>query len=78
MTRTITIFQQGLTSFAVCRSCNRRFESKFLNLFKVEKQILEKYQLHNCRGVEESMTMREQAKSSLTRAASCLPLNNAN
>ena len=37
------LVQRGLTSFAVCGRCNRRFESKFLNLSRAHNDIREKY-----------------------------------
>jgi len=67
MTRTLIIVQQGLVSFSVCKRCNGRFESKLLNLFKVKKELLEKYELHKCREVQASITAREQTKSPSTR-----------
>jgi len=70
MIRALTIFQQGLTSFAVCGRCNGRFESKLLIRFKAEKEIRGQYEAHSCREVEESMPIREQSKSSSTQAAS--------
>lgn len=79
MTHAITIFQQGLISFAVCGCCNRKFESKFLNLFKVEKELLEQYRLHKCREVGESVMMSKPAKkSSSTQAASRVSLGDSN
>jgi hypothetical protein len=66
MTRTLTIVQQGLVSFSVCKRCNGRFESKLLNLFKVKKDLLEKYALHKCREVQASITVHEQTESPAT------------
>ena len=63
MKRTLTIVQQGLTSFAICGRCNGRFESRFLNAFKAKHDIEEKFEGHKCREIQAASGIGRQAGS---------------
>jgi len=56
MARTLTIFQHGPTSFAVCGRCNGKSESKLLDLLKATEEIQDKYESHKCKRVSPQIT----------------------
>jgi hypothetical protein len=71
MTRhVLTIGECGLTTFAVCRRCNCRIESRLLNQIKARNEILDKYEAHKCRQAEDCQKPEKPMVPACTSLAS--------
>jgi hypothetical protein len=74
MARTLTIFQHGPTSFAVCGRCNGKSESKLLDLLKATEEIQDKYESHKCKRVSPKSHKTQQVPSARPGASETVNL----
>ena len=54
--RQLKLREHGMRKFTVCERCNLQFESKRLNPYKAEKEILEKLDGHSLQTQGASQT----------------------